>query len=259
VGLPFLGYPWHIVGACALAGNEPGPERVEQGVQSVTSTRPLPLIALSMLLVAQWGCDENLVGEMPDSGAADTGVSDGGDGDAGVEDNPYPDGPYGGFLDDTIANYSFNGYINDHPSEGAVEASGYVEGFTLQDIRRLGTYDFLLINVAAEWCAGCRVEAQQIPGLYDGWADKRGYVMSVITQDSRSEPALKRHLDSWISTYPINYTMVHDPQGFIDREIGPDVLPLNIIIDLRTMKILHRVFGEDFTIFETFEALLPGE
>ncbi len=205
-----------------------------------------------------FGCGQNLVGGIPDTGAR-TPVDAGPMPDTGMEANPYPEGPYGPFVGDTISNFFFNGYVNDHASDGPVETSGYVEGFEFQDIRRLGSYDFMLINIAAEWCQGCRVEAQQIPGLYEPWANNRGYVMSVITQDARSGPALKRHLDAWISTYPINYTMVHDPQGFIDNEIGPAVLPLNIIIDLRTMEILYLVYGEDFAVFETFEGLLPGE
>lgn len=218
----------------------------------MTPTRRLPLIALTMLLVAQLGCDENLVGERPDSGAdvPDSGL------DAGVEDDPYPGEPYGGFLGDTVGNFTFSGYINDHPSEGPVEASGYVEGFTLQDIRRLGTYDYALINVAAEWCAGCRIEARQIPNLYEGWADKGGYVISVIIEQDNGTLAEKVHLDTWISTYPINYTMVHDPNNFISPSFGTDVLPLNVIVDLRTMTILNKVYGEDFAIFETFESLL---
>lgn len=222
------------------------------------STRPLNVLLVLGFCAGFFGCGKNLVGERPDTGTsmpADAGPEV----DAGMETNPYPDGPYGGFAGDTIPNFSFSGYVNDHASDGPVEESGYVEGFDFQDIRRLGRYDYMLINIAAEWCQGCRVEAQQIPGLYPPWADKRGYVMSVITQDARSGPALKRHLDAWISTYPINFTMVHDPQGFIDSEIGPAVLPLNIIVDLRTMKILNLVYGEDFAIFETFEGLLPGE
>lgn len=220
-----------------------------------TSPAPLGLLLLTLAVAGPLACSANLVGERPDSGAdvPDSGL------DAGVEDNPYPEGPYGGFLNDTLENFSFNGYINAHPSEGAVETSGYVEGFTLQDIRRLGTYDYLLINVAAEWCSGCRVEAQQIPSLYEGWANKRGYVMSVMTQQDNGALAEKSHLDAWVSAYPINYTMVHDPGNFIYGKIGPDVLPLNLIIDLRTMKILNKVFGEDFAVFETFESLLPGD
>lgn len=221
--------------------------------------RPLRLAALAApLLVA---CGTNYVGERlpdPDAGApADAGPSDGAD--AGEDPNAYPPGPYGGNVGDTIENFTFNGYVNEHPSEGAVEASGYVEGFTLQDVRELEQYDYLLVNVAAEWCSGCRIEAQTIPGLYEPWANRGGYIMSVITQDNSGRTASKRNLDRWINTYPINYTMLHDPQDFIYDRIGPESLPLNMIIDLRTMKILHRVIGEDFGVFDTFESLLSGE
>ena len=214
------------------------------------------LTAALALVVLAAGCGQNIVGALP---LEDAGVQpDAGEGvDAGVDPNAYPDGPYGAFVGDTLVNMAFNGYVNDHPSEGAVENSGYIEGYTFQDVRELGRYRYMLINVAAEWCQGCRVEAQQIPGLYEAWANRGGYVMSVITENSSSRPASKRNLDAWVATYPINYTMVHDPESLISRNLGYDTLPLNVIVDLETMTITHRVFGEDFAIFQTFDGLLP--
>lgn len=212
------------------------------------------------------GCGINYVGDTTslrtDAGPeVDAGpqVDAGEDHDAGVDPNAYPAGPYGGGVGDTISNMRFHGYVNDHPDEGPVEDGEYLEDYTLQDIRELGDYDYLLINVAAEWCSGCRIEAQRLGGLYTPWANRRGYLMSVITQDDSGASAQRRHLERWVASYPINYTMVFDPDDAIYDQVGPESLPLNLIIDLRTMEILHRVIGEDFGVFNTFESLLPGE
>ena len=209
---------------------------------------------LALLLLAS--CGANVVGALPEPDAGPRPDATVGE-DGGVDPLAYPAGPYGAFLGDTLVNMAFNGYVNDHPSEGPVEGGGYVEGYSFQDVRTLGRYKFMLINVAAEWCQGCRVEAQQIPGLYEAWADRGGYVFSVLTENSASNPAAKRHLDAWLATYPVNYTMVHDPESIVLRNLGYDSLPLNVIVNLETMEILYRVIGEDFAIFQTFEGLLP--
>jgi hypothetical protein len=226
-------------------------------VSSPHSTRSAPLAALGLCAVGLLSaCGTNYVGALPPVDAGPT--PDAGEGvDGGVDPAAYPAGPYGAFVGDTLVNMTFNGYVNDSPEEGLVESGGYVEGFSFQDVRTLGHYKFMLINVAAEWCQGCRVEAQQIPGLYAAWARRGGYVLSVLTETASSRPAAKRNLDAWVATYPINYTMVHDSESLISRNLGYDTLPLNVIVDLETMEILYRVFGEDFAIFQTFEGLLP--
>lgn len=196
--------------------------------------------------VAMTACGDHEVGGLPDRGARpDSGAGDG-----------YPAGPYGNNPDDILINMVFDGYVNDRPDEGLVQQGPFVQNFELQDIRALGTARFLLLNVAAEWCVGCRIEAEQLPGRYPNWSERGGYVLSVLIEDTSGNPATRRNLDRWVANFSLNYATVHDPQMFVTRELGPDTLPLNVLVDLNDMRIVASVIGEDFAVFDTFSNLL---
>ncbi len=181
-------------------------------------------------------------------------------GDTGVEDAPtgpvYPPEPYGSAVNDTLENLSFSGYLKLTPGVVDPMVDEYVEGLSFQQIRETGAYDYMILNIAAEWCAGCRVEANQLPPLYNDWASRGGFVMSVLTENTASLRARRRHLDSWVANFPINYTMVHDPGGGIITTFGYDTLPLNVIVRLEDMQVLAVVFGEDPSVFTRFSNLL---
>lgn len=200
-------------------------------------------VSCALLLTA---CGENEVGSLP-------GVRD-----AGETDSDYPPGPYGNNPGDVLINMIFDGYVNDAPAEGRVQDGPFVQDFDLQDIRDLPGARFLLFNVAAEWCVGCRIEAEQLPPRYEGWATRGGYVVSVLIEDTSGNPATRLNLDRWLAAFSINYTTVHDPQMFVTRELGPDTLPLNVLVDLETMEIVDSVIGEDLAVFDTFEGLLEN-
>lgn len=221
-----------------------------------TSAASFPALLLAV------GCGDHVVGALPVDAGVDASVTsttaDAGIPDASAPMNAYPEGPYGAQIGDTLPNMEFAGYVTDGPAEGEITEVGYRESFTLQDLREREGFRYLLLNVAAEWCSGCRVEARQVPALYEDWGPRGGYVLSVITQDSSGRPATKRTLDSWVASFSLNYTMVHDPQQAVNRNLGPESLPMNVIVDLETMEILHRVIGEDFAVFDRFGGLLEA-
>lgn len=209
--------------------------------------RSFHALCLSLLVVA---CGPKIVGGdlvRPDAGLSEQ--------DAGEQTNAYPEGPYGVTEGETLQNMTFAGYVNQAPEDGFVGDSGYVERFSLQDIRQLG-YRYLLFNVAAIWCVSCQVEAQELPSDFEKWAPLGGYVVSVLKEDAFFEPATKAHLDQWISSYSTNYTMLHDPRGEIDFVLAPAALPTNVMIDLETMKILRVRQGDDPEFFSFFETRL---
>ena len=64
------------------------------------------------------------------------------------------------------------------------------------------------------------------------------------------------NLDRWLGTYPINYTMVHDPRANINSKFAPTGLPFNLIVDLETMEIVQQKIGEDLRFLDIFDSLL---
>ena len=196
-----------------------------------------------LILGVAGGCDPNVVGADPVlPEAVDAGPVVG-----------YPDGPYGVENGDVLDNLAFSGFFTETATSGL--SSAY-EPFDLQRIRAIGRYRFLLLNVAAEWCTGCRVEAQLLPGRFLEWAQRGGYVLSVIIEDTATRPASRTVLDRWRATYQMNYAMAHDPQAEINGRFAPPGLPLNVIVDLETMEIVDQRLGEDLRFLDAFESLL---
>lgn len=218
------------------------------GPARLWSVRASPF-ALGLLALA---CDPNIVGTPLDSGLV---PEDGGPlPDAGGAD--YPPGPYGTTVGDVLPNMIFAGYLTPTPAGAPVSGLPYTDPVTLADLRAAGIYRYLLLNVAAEWCVPCQAEAEVLPAKYTAWASKGGLVASVLTEDSNVLLATKRNLDDWIRAYDTNYTMLHDPRGEVSRILAPPTMPLNLVVDLTTMRILRRQTGDDPEVFVDFEARL---
>ena len=197
------------------------------------------------LLLGALSCGGNVVGGTPDAGPrADQGV-----------DQNYPPGPYGINEGDVLQNMTFSGYVNMAPGDGVVDQSGYEDSVSLASLRENG-YRYVLFNVAAIWCVACQTEARDFPGYFEDWAPKGGFIMSVLIEDAQTMPANKGHLDSWVSMYQPNYTMLHDPQDEVTQVLAPANLPLNAMIDLDTMRILRIRQGDDPEFIQFFEERL---
>lgn len=210
---------------------------------------PIALAAFTFV-----GCGDNIVGEPPpqflverDAGTADP------DRDGGTPTYPLP--PYGGMVGDTIENMQFAGYVTEVPDDG-IRDLAYDPEVTLEELRDIEGYDYLMFNVAADWCAECKLEAREFPGQYESWAPRGGLLISVVIEDTNARPATQQVLDNWVRSQRPNYTTVHDPMRFVQRVLAPPTLPLNVVVDLETMKILRIQVGTDPAIFAYFESLL---
>lgn len=211
-------------------------------------------VGIALGLVALIGCGENIVGEPPASFYAprDAGDVDP-DRDGGV--STYPAGPYGGSAGDIVENAQFAGYLTDRPVD-SIRGNEYLEVVTFEDLRDIDGYDYLLFNVAADWCAECKLEAREFPNQYAEWAPRGGLLVSVVIEDTNARPATKVVLDNWLRSQRPTYTTLHDPSAFVNRVLVPPTLPLNVVIDLETMEILRTQVGTDPAVFEFFESLL---
>lgn len=209
-------------------------------------------IAVGLFGLVWAACDPNIVGAPLDSGLL---PNDGGEApDAGGAD--YPPGPYGTAVGEVLPNMVFAGYLTSTPAGSPVSGLPYADPVTLADLRAAGGYRYLLLNFAAEWCVPCQAEAEVLPGKYAAWAPKGGLVASVLTEDSNVVLATKRTLDDWIRAYDTTYTMLHDPRGETLRILAPPTMPVNLVVELSTMRIIRRQTGDDPEVFVDFEARL---
>lgn len=210
--------------------------------------------ALLVLTSFGVGCGDNLVGAPPLGY-----VSRAPNSSEPVAGYPAaPDEGYGGEEGEILPNMAFSGYFTIAPDQGRVVESEYRETITLQDIRELDQYSHMLLTVAAEWCKPCREEAEILPERFDIWSQSGGYVLGVIDQDRNYNTADQNAVIAWGSRYNTNYTLTHDPQGWIADQFNPSTKPVNVVIDLRTMEVLRARVGEDRDTFRFFEEQLSN-
>jgi hypothetical protein len=90
-------------------------------------------------------------GSAGSGGSSGAGGSSGSGGSAGVagssgtggQSSAYPPGPYGKEVGDTVANYAFQGYVND-AGDAISTTKPFVASYTMDDLRKSGKqYAFL--------------------------------------------------------------------------------------------------------------------
>ncbi len=202
----------------------------------------------ALLLAA--GCGDNLVGSPPPG--FDPRVPPTAPEVIGYPEEP-PEG-YGGSEGQVLPDMRFSGFFVETPSP--VEGLPYRDDIRLSDIRALEGYTHLLLNVAAEWCKPCREEADILPAFFESWAPRGGFLLGVINQDRLYNSADRRAVEGWARRYASNYPLAHDPEGWVASLLDPSTVPINLVVDLRTMRVLRARVGEDPDTFRFFDSLL---
>lgn len=104
----------------------------------------------------------------------------------------------------------------------------------------------LVINVAALWCSPCREEAKEFQKTIVPEYDPKGVAfLSVVLEDSSRKLSTDDDVDGWIKTYALTYPVARDPDGYVTDFFDRNQMPLNMIVDLETMKITAKIVGAD--------------
>ncbi|MBI2389867.1 MAG: TlpA family protein disulfide reductase [Deltaproteobacteria bacterium] len=169
--------------------------------------------------------------------------------DAGA---PYPPCPYGINEGEAIENATFVGRRGglDTPRENIDLASYHA-------MRARGSR-YLVLNVAAFWCSPCKEEAREMQAhIVPAYAPRGVAFLSVVLQDESRRPATDDKVDTWIRAFRLTFPVVRDPDAYVTRFFDPASMPLNMIIDLETMKIEQKVIGADLRrVTSTLDTLL---
>lgn len=171
--------------------------------------------------------------------------------DAGV---PYPSCPYGIEVGQTAQNATFIGRMG-----GLDTPRGDISLASLHALRASGSR-FLVLNVAAFWCSPCKEEAKEFQASMVPEYGKKGVAfLSVVLQNAARQPTNDDDIDTWIRAFKITFPVVRDPQGYVARFFDPSTMPLNMVINLETMKIELKVIGADLPrVKSTLDRLLAG-
>jgi hypothetical protein len=208
--------------------------------------------------------------------AQDSGIDPGlmaADSGAGTETNPYgvpyPTANIGvsarmdgmsasGAPGSVMQNYKFLGYINTDPGT-PTSYTGSPQVISLADYYDPAgkKYKVLHLNVAANWCSPCNMEADALtaPGAAAGLATDGAAVLSLLTEGyDEGTGATLNDLTSWIKSKGVDYNMGVDPEAAnLGVFFSEAAIPWNADLDARTMEILDQGVGFDGMIVQDIQ------
>lgn len=105
----------------------------------------------------------------------------------------------------------------------------------------------IVIITSAEWCGACQAEAQTLEGkIRSKWGPDGVLVMELMLEDtkySRAIPDVTSAADRWRAKFGLTDMAVGIDPGFTFAHSGTVGLPLNVIVDPRTMTMVSRADG----------------
>jgi len=175
----------------------------------------------------------------PDADMSEASDPEAGDIDTGPPPCVYPSGPYGKTQGSVVApTTQWQGYAPGAASISTISASD------LYDCDGRNGINALLFDEAAEWCGPCQQEAQATPQFMQTWGPQGVKVLDLIIQNVQQQPATTATALEWRNAFnlaPVAY-VVADP-AFSFAHSGQNGLPMNILVDPRTMQITKIVEG----------------
>ena len=165
---------------------------------------------------------------------------------ADFDSRGYPPGPYGQDEDELLANLSFF----DPATDSQVH---------LSDLRGQGP-KVLMITSSAGWCGACLQEAVVMNAIEADWAPRGLDILYTLFQDWNGGEADEGFWTQWCDQTDPTYRVVLDTDFVLGNYFNPDSAPLNLLVDLETMKILRLETGFNREALEAaLDALLPAQ
>jgi len=149
-------------------------------------------------------------------------------------DQDYPSGPYGTAKGDIIQNHRFY----EVGSDSWVDMKGFYKSGKL-----------LLLNSSSGTCPSCKEEAQELVKIYEKYhTDCLEVLYTMFTDDNGLPPSiewLKSYAAGMGISYPIAIDYTDPDTGTFQLSLyyAAEYVPMNMIIDTGTMKILHKQTG----------------
>jgi len=110
----------------------------------------------------------------------------------------------------------------------------------------------LLIITSAEWCGACMAEAMTLESkIKSQWGAEGVLVVELMLEDTTSNrgiPQVTAAADRWRAKFSLTDMSVGIDPGFTYAHSGTNGLPLNVLVDPRTMQMVVRQDGSGGTI-----------
>ncbi len=202
-----------------------------------------------------------------------------------AEKPTYPAGPYNVQPGDVIADYAFEGFANPLLASGELKPillsdfynphaddPSYAPGDPSVDDRLFpkdshyaaGTPKpkALVIDIGAIWCGPCNYEAKiELPPRRLKYHPIGGEILFQLADGAtQGVAATQKDLVNWTKKYKVDYPSTIDADKQLAALFDANAYPANMIIDLRTMRIVAVVAGvPDEAFWTKFEATIAGK
>lgn len=182
-------------------------------------------------------------GNQPDPGPQDPGLVR----DGGVD---YPPSPYGTNVGDTIADIANFGYPGGTAAWDVVRLSDFYDPQQNRGPEGIGN-KALWVNVSARWCSYCEGEAPTMVRKCQQNRSKGLVCYTAIFEDVAGDRSTRKDVDYWKRMFKIDYPIVDDGPSFKwGSYFDAAGTPMNMFVDLRTMRIKHIVTGANMPEIE---------
>ena len=171
-------------------------------------------------------------------GSASTSSTSSSTSSGGTVNCKYPTTGFGVNIGNHVqGNLAWQGYAEGADAEGTISIQDYFDCDGSKGINAL-----LIIN-SATWCGACQEEATDLPSHAATFAQKGIRVLTLMVQNAAGKPATLSTAKSWRSNFGLEaYATAADP-SFAFAGSGSVGIPLQIVVDPRTMVIVNRTEG----------------
>jgi hypothetical protein len=163
----------------------------------------------------------------------------------------YPAGPYGTEVGSVIANLSFMGWSDPVGADYDASALERVSFSDFYDPDGEKGVEVIVVNSSAVWCTVCQAELADMKAasVYSRFREAGAEIIGTLFEDAVGDPATPTDLTLWGkgTQRSIAFPLVLDPGLKMGAYFTSDATPLNLVIDARTMRILHSFMGYDRT------------
>ena len=152
----------------------------------------------------------------------------------------YPTKNIGPSVGQIVPNLAFEGYPDSSTTAGLANVS-FADFYdpTGKD------HSVLFVTVAATWCSACASEATLMKSVGLSFRPKGVVMMEVLVAGSTSGYGPSRpELDTWVHDHATAWTVTADVRGRrLFGQLGFAGVPSSMLIDTRTMEIIHQASG----------------
>ncbi len=199
--------------------------------------RPSLLVHAALALALGACSGSSTPNELADPVVAPHPTSPGGD--------PYPTANLGPDVGQVIPNLVMQGYPDSNKAGGLVDVS-------LADFYdpKGKDHTVLFVAIAANWCSACASEATRMNDVRVAYRAKGVVMLEVLVAGETSGYGpTKSELDGWVDGHATTWTVTADVRGRrLFGQLGFVGVPSSMLIDTRTMQILHQASGAPIDI-----------